>query len=61
MNNMIEVSFQRGVFNIVTSIGLIIRDQIFGIKTAEEANDKAEELKKEYEREGVHIEHLILW
>ena len=61
MNNMIEVSFQKGLFNIISSIGLMTKDTITGIKGAFNANKIARQLAKKYESEGVEIEHLILW
>ena len=61
MNNMIEVSFRKGLFNVIASIELATRETISGIKGAINANKIAKQLAKKYESEGVTIEHLILW
>ena len=61
MNNKIEVSFRKGLFNIISSVNLIIEDRVLGIKGAMNANNIAKKLAKKYESEGVTIEHLILW
>jgi len=58
---MIEVSFQKGLFNIIASIELATREMITGIKGSKNANAIARKLAKKYESEGVEIEHLILW
>lgn len=61
MNNMIEVSFRKGLFNIVVSIALETVNTIRDIKGAKNANTIAKKIAKKYESEGVQIEHLILW
>jgi hypothetical protein len=61
MNHSIEVSYQKGIYNIICSFHLQIIEQIFGIKSSKEANKKAIELKNNYEKKGIRIENMILW
>lgn len=61
MHNSVEVAYQKGIFNVIGSVALQTRDRILGIKTAKEANQKALELVKQYQKEGHVIETVNLW
>lgn len=61
MHNNIEVAYQKGRFNVISTINLKTLDRILDIKTSKEANEIANRLKLNYESQGVDIEWLNLW
>lgn len=61
MHNNIEVAFQKGKFNIISTINLKSIDRIYDIESSKEANEIAKNLKIKYEAQGVEFEWVNLW
>lgn len=61
MGNSITVTYQKGRFNIISSVNHEVREEITGIDTSKKANDISMNLVNKYSKEGIKIDILELW